>query len=40
MRNLAADSQYAPLYKLMTSMLSGDIKLFRDAATPQVRWAN
>ncbi len=35
MRCLATDPQYAPLYKLMTAMLSGDIASYRAAATPQ-----
>lgn len=34
-RFLATDPQYAPLYKLMTTMLSGDVASYRAAATPQ-----
>lgn len=34
-RHLASDPQYAPLYRLMTTMLSGDITAYRAAATPQ-----
>ncbi|GAX79504.1 hypothetical protein CEUSTIGMA_g6945.t1 [Chlamydomonas eustigma] len=34
-KTLASDPQYAPLYKLMTCMLSGDISSFRSAATSE-----
>lgn len=34
-KSLALDPNHAPLYKLMTSLLSGDISAFRQAATPE-----